>query len=110
VQAAVLRYLALDPRVAWAERINSGAAWLPGKGGRSRPVKFGFTGCADIIGQLKNGRFLAIEVKRPSGTATAAQEAFIARVRNNGGVAGVVRSVDDLEALLLRSGYESGAD
>jgi hypothetical protein len=100
VQAAVLHTLALDRRVAFAHRMNSGAAWLPGKGGKLRPVRFGFDGCPDVLGMMKSGRLLAVEVKRPSGKPTPVQERFLELVRAHGGVAGVVRSVDDLLRLL----------
>jgi len=99
-QAAILRYLAISPRVAWAQRMNTGAIKIPAANGRDRFVRFGFPGCSDIIGQLKDGRFLAIEVKSPVGRATEAQDAFLALVATHGGVAGVVRSVESLITVL----------
>ena len=99
VLRAVLTALAMHPRVAWSQRMNSGAAWLPGRGGKQL-VRFGFPGCPDVLGQLRDGRTLACEVKRPSGHATPEQVAFLRCVRDNGGLALVARSVDDvLEAL-----------
>lgn len=99
-QGAILRYLSVSPRVAWAERMNTGAIKIPAANGRDRFVRFGFPGCPDILGQLTDGRLLAIEVKSPTGRATEAQGAFLALVATHGGVAGVVRSVDALKALL----------
>ena len=55
---------------------------------------------ADIIGQLTDGRFLAIEVKRPSGKVTDEQAAFIGMVQNSNGVAFVARSVADVFQVL----------
>jgi hypothetical protein len=102
VQSACLEYLAVCPAVAWAERINTGAVKIPAANGRDRFIRFGFPGCSDIIGMLKDGRFLAVEVKSPVGRATEAQEAFLSQVATHGGVAGVVRSVDALKDLLER--------
>ena len=100
VQTAILRYLAVSPRVAWAQRINTGAVKIQAPGGKDRFVRYGFPGCSDIIGQLTDGRFLAVEVKSHSGRATDAQEAFLALVATHGGVAVLARSVDDLTPLL----------
>ena len=56
-------------------------------------------GSADIIGICK-GRFVALEVKT-SGVATPdIQKRFIRMVREQGGIAGVVRSVGDATRLL----------
>jgi hypothetical protein len=93
---AVRCSLRLHPAVAWVERINTGAAMV-GEGARRRFVRFGFKGCADLIGQLRDGRFLAVETKRPSNRngATEEQMAFLCRVRNGGGIAFVAWSVDE---------------
>ncbi len=99
-QAAILRYLAISPRVAWAQRMNTGAIKIPVPGGRDRLVRFGFPGCPDILGQLIDGRLLAVEVKSPTGRASEAQEAFLALVATHGGVAVMARSTDDLTAIL----------
>lgn len=95
-QAAILRYLAISPRVAWAERMNTGAIKIPVANGRDRFLRFGFPGCPDILGQLTDGRLLAIEVKSPTGRATEAQGAFLALVAKNKGVSLIARSVDDI--------------
>lgn len=101
VLKAVLALLARHPRVAWAHRFNTGQGMLTrGNGRNSQWIKFGFPGCPDILGQLRDGRALAVECKRPSGEATDVQTAFLECVRANGGVAVVARSVDDvMEAL-----------
>ena len=105
VQKAVLGYLAAHPAVAWAHRMNTGVAVVPEtEKTRRRFIRFAFKGCSDIIGQLRDGRFLAVECKRPvGGTVTDDQMAFIERVRGANGVAGVVRSVEDVQALLSSS-------
>ncbi|MBP8283312.1 MAG: VRR-NUC domain-containing protein [Chromatiaceae bacterium] len=100
IQAAILRYLAVSPRVAWAERMNTGAIKIPAPGGKDRFVRFGFPGCSDILGQLTDGRLLAIEVKSHTGRASEAQAAFLDLVATHGGVAVLARSLDDLTPFL----------
>lgn len=100
VLSAVLTALAYHPRVAWAQRMQSGAGKLVRKSGASQWLRFGFVGCPDVLGQLRDGRVLAVECKRPSGATTPAQEAFLEMVRANGGLAVVARSVDDLMGAL----------
>lgn len=72
-----------------------------------RRVQFGLCpGSSDLIGwrtitvtpEMVGKRlalFLALEVKTPTGAATMEQINFIAAVRKSGGLAGIVRSVDD---------------
>jgi hypothetical protein len=95
---ACLDYLKLRGVCAW--RSNSGAM-TAGDGPRKRFVRFsGARGCSDILGVAPGGRFLALEVKMPAGRLTADQEAFLAQIRAAGGVALVVRSVDELRQAL----------
>lgn len=116
IQDAVLRYLAYDPRVAWAHRFNTGAVKIPqtDANGRSRGhrfVQFAFKGCSDILGQLVTGHFLAVEVKRPSTKPTPEQAAFLECVDRHGGLAVVARSVEDvtcaLDGFFLRAAAEA---
>jgi len=96
IQTAILRYLAVDGRVAWAERFNTGAHVIetPTAAGHMsrRFIRYAFPGCADILGQLCDGRFLAVEVKTRTGRATREQAAFPARVQryHGGGCTGPV--------------------
>ncbi len=96
IQAAVLAFLAHHRRVAFAWRANTGAASYQGKDGKPRFVAYGFKGCADIIGMLRGGRFLAVECKRAGESPTAEQRAFLDHVNRHGGLAFVARSVDDV--------------
>jgi len=57
-------------------------------------------GSSDIIGLCPRGRFLAVEVKTPTGRATKEQLNFIAQVKAKGGIAGIARSVEDALGLL----------
>lgn len=97
VLSSILQALNFCKRVAWYARINCAAGKLiyP-DGSTSQFMRFGFPGCSDIIGQTVDGRFLAIETKRPSGRATNAQAAFLQTVRSHGGIAFTARSVSDL--------------
>lgn len=96
IQRAVLDYLAHCPTVAWAQKMGVGAVRIPDDSTRGyRYVTFGFRGCSDIVGQMTDGRFLAIEVKTVRGEVTDAQQRFLDLVKSHGGVSGVVRSVDD---------------
>ena len=92
IQSACLGYLKAHPKVAWAERMNVGNFRLKG----SSWVRFGFKGLSDIIGQLKNGIFLAVEVKRPGEAPTEDQQKFLDMVENNGGLSIIAQCVDDV--------------
>ncbi len=56
-------------------------------------------GVSDLIA-CKNGIFYAFEVKNEKGKLTDHQKVFLERVKSVGGVAEVVRSVDDVIKLL----------
>ena len=107
VQASIRQLLAVHPRVAWHGRINSGKAWLPsGKVGKFRPVQFhDVPGMSDLLGQLVDGRLLAIEVKRPSWRQPTdererLQQAFLTRVCDAGGLGFFARSLEDVLVML----------
>lgn len=95
VLSSVLALCQHHPKVGWAARMNVGAMKLD-----NRFVRFGMKGCADVIGQLKDGRFLAIECKAAKGQPTEHQVAFLERVKRSNGVAGIARSIDDARAIL----------
>jgi hypothetical protein len=87
----VLLALKSHPAVSWAERMNSGAARIG-----NRFVRFGFPGCPDVLGQLRDGRVLACEVKALKGKLRPEQSIFLERVRGAGGVAFVARNCNDV--------------
>lgn len=100
IQSAILRAIKIHPAVAWHGRFNSGAQVI-GEGKSKRFVRFSSVkGLSDILGQLVDGRFLAIEVKATSGRATKDQAAFIDTVKRSGGVAFVARSVSQVFEVL----------
>jgi hypothetical protein len=62
-----------------------------------RFVRFGYPGSADWLGVCHDGRFLAVECKRPrDGRITSKQRDFLDCIRRYGGVALVVTGVNDL--------------
>ena len=64
---------------------------------------YGTAGIPDVIACV-NGRFNAFEVKTASGKATALQEMTIRKILAAGGTAAVVRSVDEVRAILTEHG------
>lgn len=87
----VLKSLRAHPAVAWCERMNSGATRIG-----TRWVKFGFKGCPDVLGQLRDGRILGVEVKGPTGKLRPEQAVFLERINGAGGVAFVARDLRDV--------------
>lgn len=87
----VLKALNAHPAVAWCERMNSGAVRI-GK----RFVRFGWKGCPDVLGQLRDGRLLGVEVKSPTGKLRPEQAVFLERIRCAGGVAFMARDCRDV--------------
>ena len=87
----VLQALRANPAVVWCERMNSGAAKIG-----NRFIWFGFTGCPDVLGQLRDGRLLGVEVKSPTGKLSTQQSVFIERINSAGGVAFVARNCNDV--------------
>ncbi len=96
VMGQILSYLALKNVYVW--RNNTGAAKFD-----DRWVKFGHSGASDILGLAKGGRFLAIEVKRPGDAyrkPKTEQIDFLSQIHAFGGLAGVARSLDDVDRIL----------
>ena len=62
-------------------------------------------GTPDLLGFCEHGRIVAFEVKREGAKMTTEQENWIATVVRHGGIAGVVRSVEDA-ARVLSDGCE----
>jgi hypothetical protein len=100
VQDAILRYLAVERRVVWAARMNSGKGKLLRPDGTQTWISFGFTGCPDIMGMLRDGRYLAIECKRSGGRVRPEQRAHITQAAEHGAVAIIARSVEDVQTAL----------
>ena len=87
----VLKALNAHAAVAWCERMNSGAVRMG-----ARFVRFGFKGCPDVLGQLRDGRLLGVEVKAKTGRLRPEQAIFLDPIRGAGGVAFVARDLRDV--------------
>lgn len=97
VQKLILSGLRIHPKVAWVGRYNSGGMY----GSRDQYVQFNnVAGQSDLMGMLKGGRLLAIEVKRPGGVATEAQQRFLDRINAGGGIGIVATGWDDVARAL----------
>ena len=75
-----------------------------------RGIRFGLPGAADLQGIIRGrdpsrplGRFLAIELKTPTGRQSPEQRAFQRMVEAMGGVYLLCRSVDDAVAGVARA-------
>lgn len=85
----------LDGVVLWRNNVGVGRV------GRSdAPVRFGLAvGSADLVGLVTmpdgKGRFIAMEVKTQDGRLSEEQSRWLNLVRSLGGLAVVVRSVED---------------
>lgn len=95
VLAACLEYLQRKGYFVW--RNNTGVQVLEYKG-KKRLLRSGLTGSADILGLLKNGRFLAVECKRQGNVLSEAQRAFKEQIEANQGLYITAYSIDDLIA------------
>jgi len=97
----IMALLKRHPKVAQCWRQNSGTFQERNRDGSVRYIRANTAkGMSDIMGVLKDGRTLAIEVKSAIGRMRPGQEEFLATIRQAGGVAGVCRSVEDAQALL----------
>ena len=104
IQAACLQWLAYHGvKLAWRQNTGGARKTYRTKAGVDREyhIRFAVKGCSDILGILPGGRFLAVEVKRADGKASADQADFLRRVNEAGGLGIVVRSVDELSEQLL---------
>ena len=61
--------------------------------------QYGTAGIPDIIACI-DGRFFGFEVKNESGKPTRLQKAMIQKILSAGGIAAVVRSVEEVRALI----------
>jgi hypothetical protein len=97
VLSAVREYLTLRGITHW--RCNTGAYSDNG-----RFIRYGKTGSSDFIGVCPDGRFLAVECKRPGGRLSEAQRIFLDEINASGGVGIAVDSVGSLEKRLKEQG------
>jgi len=97
VQATILQWLLLKKIFCW--RNNTTGIYDPYK----KTFRFNpyvLKGIADILGILPDGKFLAIEVKRPGGKLSEWQTAFLQAIQQYGGIAFMAEDVKDVEERL----------
>ena len=106
IQSAIIEALEIHPRVVKVIRTNSGAAAYEGRNGKKYLVHFNSEPVVDLHIMLRNPQGWGwLEVKRESFKAPRderelKQAAFLAAVREAGGIGQFVRSVDEaLEAI-----------
>lgn len=100
VLRGVLRALELHPRVSRCWRMQTGAGKLVRASGASQWLRFGFTGCPDVMFYTVDGIAGFVEVKRPSGKLRPEQAEFLTAARNSGCIAFTAKSVTDVFAHL----------
>lgn len=66
---------------------------------------YGTAGIPDIICCI-DGDFFAFEVKTAVGRTTKLQDVTIRKIQESGGIAVVVRSVDEVKKILEKFGYD----
>jgi len=93
-------YLLKVIRVPLVWRQNSRSVKLGG-----HLYKFGYTGCGDILGMLWDGRFLSVEVKSKNDESSPAQIDNARTINENGGIAIIARSLQDVIERLKKEGY-----
>jgi len=97
---AIMALLKRHPKVAKVWRVNSGVAQYQYVA-KTSYVRFNTAkGMSDIMGLLKTGRTLAVEVKARKGIVHEHQQKFLDDINAGGGLAFVARSVDDVLAKL----------
>ena len=106
IESSILDYMNLQ-NGCFAFKINTAGIWDPSKKVyRTNKNRHIHNGTSDILG-VYQGRFFAIEVKRPKTDtnqktqASKNQKAFLEKVSACGGCGYVARSVDDAREILL---------
>ncbi|HEY3789877.1 MAG TPA: VRR-NUC domain-containing protein [Urbifossiella sp.] len=96
IQRAIIAFL--ESRGAVVIRANSGL--LPrADGGRMRCLSCSSGSVSDVLACFQ-GRFLAVEVKRPGKVPSEGQAAFLAAVERSGGIGVVATGIEDAAAVL----------
>lgn len=98
IENSILEYLNMRNVFAWKVK-TMGTYDVTEKKFR-KPSKYYTKGQPDISAILPGGRYLGLEVKSALGRLSIHQKIFLERIKDAGGVSAVVRSVDDVEALL----------
>lgn len=92
----------IERLVLWRNNVGLAKHFDP-KTHETQTVKYGLAnGSADLVGLL-DGRFVALEVKKPGEEATDEQIRWLELVRKCGGFAAVVTSADEARAAIVRA-------
>lgn len=106
IQNQILEWLNAQPHCkAW--QTQSGAIYDPTRKTFRKPPKWAPVGVADIIG-IWHGYFLAIEVKRPGGRVSQHQRQWLVDMVNQGAIAMIAFSMEDVVGLLSALKIEDG--
>ena len=66
------------------------------------PIKIGTKGTSDLIGfRLSDNKFVAIEVKTPTGKPSNEQKQFLRAMEKYGCIAGIARNSDEARGIIL---------
>ena len=99
---SVMAFLRAHPAVAWVMRVNSGT-FVESYGGSERYIQANSQkGMSDVCGMMVGGRFFALECKSKTGKVSVDQDAFLLKIIQGGGLAGVCRSIDEAQNILFR--------
>lgn len=92
IQKSILDYLRLKKYVVFKHNSTQFGV----RNGKSFAFSNGEKGISDIIGCSKEGRFIAVEVKKPGGKPSPEQIEFLRRIKENGGYGILAYSLDDV--------------
>lgn len=91
----------------WLNYQSGVFAWSSGTGtffikdkGKTRCFRAGIKGMSDILGIIKGGVFLAIELKVKYNQPTIDQKMFLEKIKGLGGIGIVAHSLDEVIAYL----------
>ena len=101
IEIQILEYLNLKGIFAW--KVKTMGTFDPVAKKFRTPSKYYITGQPDISA-IYQGKFIGIEVKSKTGKASRNQLAFLQRIRENGGIAIIARSVEDVIGLVSTLG------
>ena len=98
IQLAICDYLSVRKHFFW--RSNTTPIFDSKRGTFRRMPKYAISGVPDVI-LVKDGTFIGLEVKRPTGQISASQALFKERLERSGGRYHIVTSIDDVQKLGL---------
>ena len=83
IQSQIMIALGNHPEVAWVYVTSAGSFRV-----RGGYMTVGVKGMPDILGQMRNGKMLGVEVKKPKQTPSPEQYEFLEMMTKNGAIAG----------------------